>query len=232
MKIHGLQKMTLLDFPGRVACTVFLGGCDFRCPFCHNFELIDGTAQPIMDEDELLAFLRATKEGPAPGTLARDIPGMDTPERLRMLIYTALSLTGAIPVNLDGTLPLTQLADHLFATLTGTDGGPGLTIAEAGDTALRDLLDLLFAERVESALRFGPAFRDQAAAHLETLKRRADVLRRLAFAVLFPDGWDTAEDLGTAATFFGNTAIIAPAHYNENYVALARTMLAWGIGEH
>ena len=42
----------------------------------------------------------------------------------------------------------------------------------------------------------------------------------------------TAEDLGTAATFFGNTAIIAPAHYNENYVALARTMLAWGIGEH
>ncbi|MGI6264654.1 MAG: anaerobic ribonucleoside-triphosphate reductase activating protein [Acutalibacteraceae bacterium] len=58
MKIHGLQKMTLLDFPGRVACTVFLGGCDCRCPFCHNFELIDGTAQPIMDDEELLAFLQ------------------------------------------------------------------------------------------------------------------------------------------------------------------------------
>ena len=58
MKIHGLQKMTLLDFPGRVACTVFLGGCDFRCPFCHNFELADGTAQPVMDDEELLAFLR------------------------------------------------------------------------------------------------------------------------------------------------------------------------------
>ena len=48
MKIHGLQKMTLLDFPGRVACTVFLGGCDLRCPFCHNAELIDGTAKPVM----------------------------------------------------------------------------------------------------------------------------------------------------------------------------------------
>ena len=58
MKIHGLQKMTLLDFPGRVACTVFLGGCDFRCPFCHNFELVDGTAKPLMEEEELLAFLR------------------------------------------------------------------------------------------------------------------------------------------------------------------------------
>ena len=58
MKIHGLQKMTLLDFPGRVACTVFLGGCDFRCPFCHNFELVDGSAPPVMDEEELISFLK------------------------------------------------------------------------------------------------------------------------------------------------------------------------------
>lgn len=61
MKLHGLQKMTLLDFPGRVACTVFLGGCDFRCPFCHNFELIDGTAKPIMDDEELIKFLESRK---------------------------------------------------------------------------------------------------------------------------------------------------------------------------
>ena len=59
MKIHGLQKMTLLDFPGHVACTVFLGGCDFRCPFCHNFELVDGSEKPIMDEDELISFLES-----------------------------------------------------------------------------------------------------------------------------------------------------------------------------
>ena len=58
MHIHGLQKMTLLDFPGRVACTVFLGGCDFCCPFCHNFELIDGTMTPVMEEEELLSFLQ------------------------------------------------------------------------------------------------------------------------------------------------------------------------------
>ncbi|MBR1821034.1 MAG: anaerobic ribonucleoside-triphosphate reductase activating protein [Clostridia bacterium] len=58
MKLHGLQKMTLLDFPGRVACTVFLGGCDFRCPYCHNFELVDGSAPAIMDEGELFNFLK------------------------------------------------------------------------------------------------------------------------------------------------------------------------------
>ena len=57
MKIYGLQKMTLLDFPGRVACTVFLGGCDMRCPFCHNSELADGSAPPVMEDAELLSFL-------------------------------------------------------------------------------------------------------------------------------------------------------------------------------
>jgi pyruvate formate lyase activating enzyme len=61
MKIHGLQKMTLLDFPGHVACTVFLGGCDLRCPYCHNYELATGQAPPIMEEEELFAFLRKRK---------------------------------------------------------------------------------------------------------------------------------------------------------------------------
>ncbi len=58
MLIQGLQKMTLLDYPGRVACTVFLGGCDMRCPFCHNAELLDGSAPAVMDTEELLAFLK------------------------------------------------------------------------------------------------------------------------------------------------------------------------------
>ena len=58
MKIYGLQKLTLLDFPGHTACTVFLGGCDWRCPFCHNMELADGTAEAVMDDEELLSFLK------------------------------------------------------------------------------------------------------------------------------------------------------------------------------
>ena len=58
MDIQGLQKMTLLDYPGRVACTVFLGGCDLRCPFCHNSTLVLGPMPAQLDSDELLAFLR------------------------------------------------------------------------------------------------------------------------------------------------------------------------------
>ena len=40
MHIYGLQKTTLLDFPGHVACTIFLGGCNFRCPFCQNRDIV------------------------------------------------------------------------------------------------------------------------------------------------------------------------------------------------
>ena len=61
MKISGLQKMTLLDYPGKIACTVFLGGCNFRCPYCHNSELLDGSAEAIMSQQELLTFLSGRK---------------------------------------------------------------------------------------------------------------------------------------------------------------------------
>ena len=56
--ISGLQKMTLLDFPGKVACTVFLQGCNYRCPFCHNSDLLPGKGEELMTPEELLAFLR------------------------------------------------------------------------------------------------------------------------------------------------------------------------------
>ena len=61
MKISGLQKMTLLDYPGKIACTVFLGGCNFRCPYCHNSEILDGNAETLMSSQDLLTFLSGRK---------------------------------------------------------------------------------------------------------------------------------------------------------------------------
>ena len=103
MKIHGLQKMTLLDFPGRVACTVFFGGCDMRCPFCHNAELLDGTAPPVMDEEEFLAFLKK-RQGLLDGvaiTGGEPLLQKDMPE------FTAKIRALGYPVKLDtnGTHP-------------------------------------------------------------------------------------------------------------------------------
>lgn len=58
MIIHGLNKVTLLDFPGRVACTVFTGGCDFRCPFCHNSQLVlDPGSAPRIPAEDFFSFL-------------------------------------------------------------------------------------------------------------------------------------------------------------------------------
>lgn len=61
MKICGLQKTTLLDFPGRVAATLFTGGCNFRCPFCHNSGLLSGDAEAAYSVREILQFLEKRK---------------------------------------------------------------------------------------------------------------------------------------------------------------------------
>ena len=59
MQIHGLNKTTLLDYPEHVAATVFTGGCNFQCPFCHNKDLVlNPSKQPILEEEEVLAFLK------------------------------------------------------------------------------------------------------------------------------------------------------------------------------
>ncbi len=57
MMIKGLQKLTLLDFPGKIACTVFTGGCNLRCPFCHNALLVTEQDETFIPTEEFFAFL-------------------------------------------------------------------------------------------------------------------------------------------------------------------------------
>ena len=103
MRIQGLQKMTLLDFPGHVACTVFLGGCDFRCPFCHNGELLDGSAPAVMDDQELLRFLKG-RQGLLDGvaiTGGEPLLRKDLPDLLRAI----RALGFAVKVDTNGNHP-------------------------------------------------------------------------------------------------------------------------------
>lgn len=59
MRIIGFQKLTLLDYPGRTACTVFTGGCNLRCPFCHNSDLVCPPKDAVeYSEDEILTYLK------------------------------------------------------------------------------------------------------------------------------------------------------------------------------
>ena len=61
-KIHGFNKLTLLDYPGRLAATIFLGSCNFRCPFCHNAGLVLAPeSEPLIETEEVLKVLRKRK---------------------------------------------------------------------------------------------------------------------------------------------------------------------------
>lgn len=64
MLLKGLQKLTLLDYPQKMACTVFTGGCNFRCPFCHNASLVLGdrlAESASLPEEEFFKFLEKRK---------------------------------------------------------------------------------------------------------------------------------------------------------------------------
>lgn len=82
MKITGLMKTTLLDFPGKVACTVFTYGCNFRCEFCHNARLVTEINPDNITEEEFFSFL-SKRQGVLDGvcisggepTLQKDLPG-------------------------------------------------------------------------------------------------------------------------------------------------------------
>lgn len=115
MIVCGFQKLTLLDFPGRVAATVFTGGCNLRCPFCHNATLVTDTKEtPILATDEVLAHLKK-RQGILDGvcvtggepTLQVDLP--DFLRRLKEMGY-------AVKLDTNGTSPevLRRLiAEHL-----------------------------------------------------------------------------------------------------------------------
>ncbi|MBE6529335.1 MAG: anaerobic ribonucleoside-triphosphate reductase activating protein [Ruminococcaceae bacterium] len=88
MKIHGFQKMTMLDFPGKVACTLFTAGCNFRCPFCHNALLVtEIDAAAVYDEEEIFSYLqkrRGILDGVAI-TGGEPLLNRDIPELLRKI---------------------------------------------------------------------------------------------------------------------------------------------------
>ena len=81
MLVGGLQKTTLLDYPDKVAATIFTIGCNFRCSFCHNPEIVKGIAR-VTSNNEILKFLKSRKKlleavcitGGEP-TIHRDLPG-------------------------------------------------------------------------------------------------------------------------------------------------------------
>ena len=113
MYISGLQKLTLLDFPGRLAATVFLGGCNFRCPFCHNASLVlnPGECEKI-GEEEFFDFLLSRK-GKLTGVCITGGEPTLYPE-LKKFIKRIKDMSFAVKLDTNGTNPelMTELIDE------------------------------------------------------------------------------------------------------------------------
>ena len=100
MRIDGLQTLTLLDYPGKVACTVFTSGCNMRCPFCHNASLVCGEVPPFMEEEEFFAFLKK-----------------------RTGVLDGVCVTGGEPLLQEGLIPfLLEVKEKGFTTKLDTNG--------------------------------------------------------------------------------------------------------------
>lgn len=57
MKIYGMEKFSLVDYEGKVACTLWTAKCNFRCPFCHNASLVEGTLPDVIPEEDIFGYL-------------------------------------------------------------------------------------------------------------------------------------------------------------------------------
>jgi len=149
MKIAGLQKMTLLDYPGKVACTVFLQGCNFRCPFCHNSDLLGAGEEAFMTADELVSFLSkriglldaVCVSGGEP-TLSPELP--ELLKRIKALGYLVkLDTNGSRPQVLKA-LAEEDLIDYVAMDIKNSPAGYGPTVG----------LESPQMEAIEESIRF------------------------------------------------------------------------------
>lgn len=112
MKIHGFNKLTLLDYPEHLAAVLFLGGCNFRCPFCHNSGLVLAPEkEPVISKEEIFQVLRKRK-GILDGVcITGGEPTLD-PE-LPDLLWEIKQIGYATKLDTNGTKP--ELVKHLIA---------------------------------------------------------------------------------------------------------------------
>ena len=106
MNFYGFKKTTLIDFPGKIACTVFTHGCNFRCPFCHNPELVTGKPKrsEAVSEKEILQFL-GKRKGRLDGIVFTGGEPLLHTDMLIPLLRKIKALGFLVKIDTNGTFP-------------------------------------------------------------------------------------------------------------------------------
>ena len=207
MVISGLQKLTLLDYPGHTACTVFTPHCNWRCPFCHNAALVlRGDEQPPVDPETFFAFLGKRKglldgvavTGGEP-TLQKDLP--DFLRRVKDMGFAVkLDTNGTHPAMLRAILE-EGLADYVAMDIkAGRDNYPSVTgTLRPGLEAVEESAAVLMAGKTDFE------FRTTVVKELHTMEDFRDIASWLAgeekyFLQAFKDSGDILAGDFTACT--------------------------------
>ncbi len=103
MIIKGFQKLTLLDYPGKTACTVFTGGCNFKCPFCHNALLVTEMDQQEFAEKEIFAHLKKRKNVLDGVAVTGGEPLLQ--KDIELFLYEIKELGYAVKLDTNGSFP-------------------------------------------------------------------------------------------------------------------------------
>ena len=222
MVIHGLNKLSLVDYPGYMAAIVFTGSCNFRCPFCQNSSLVlDPMSQPVLDNEELFAFLER-RHGMLDGlvitggepTVHEDLP--DFIARVKSLGYLVkLDTNGARPDMLRRIIAQGK-TDYIAMDVKNCLSSYGETISVPGfDTApIAESIDLIKHSGIDYE------FRTTVVKGLHDAEKIASLCRMIApcrryFLQSFVPSQDTISQ-----------GLEAPGKDNmESYLELARTYI-------
>ena len=192
MKITGLQKLTLLDFPGRTAATVFLAGCNLRCPFCHNSRLVLERDYTPIPEEEVMAYLKK-----------------------RVGLLDGVCVTGGEPLLSDGTLEFLGRIQALgYEVKLDTNG----TFPEKLEEALKSGYVDYVAMDIKNTPEKYPETVGVSAFDVECVKRSVELLKSSGvaheFRTTLVDTLHTVEDVEQMAKWLGENE----SYYLQRFV--------------
>jgi pyruvate formate lyase activating enzyme len=190
MKIGGLQRVSLNDYPGKICATIFTQGCNFRCPYCHNPELVDpGRYGPVLPEEDVLSFLDKRRGKLEAVTVTGGEPTLQ--KDLRTFLGELKNMGYLVKVDTNGSNPDIlsilidrQLVDYIAMDIKGPLRKYGQMAAAKVDVSrIRKSVQIITTSGIEHEFRT-TVVRSQLG--LEDLASMAKIIKRSRLYVLQP----------------------------------------------